>query len=942
MRPLPVPSPSELSAEFATAYFDAAQAGADMRNVANVLETLRGQLGQATDPYSIWAALDEQIGCADLDRFMPALVKLEDGFQSAVVSAHVAQLQTVFARDPQEGWTEWLNAYARSFDNSGWRGLYAAQMTVRALSYSPHDDWTVEKIRQSVLAISGVRWPEAYDWFLFLSAQEFPVEYRAQFLAIAAEIQIFHFVQPGKARQFIEKASELGASLLAVRNAWGEYWTTLSDWERAREVFHQLVQAYPKHPEGYLGLGICDERTGQLVSAETQYYQAVLNAPGSAGGYRSLASLLLLPDQPKERVDPEKIETLIQPFFLRWKALNEKPATASVSVGAIFKDRKLFQTARRYLQEAIKLDPSYASSYVWLGYTDIDEAVQAETGSPTAAALYGSARDNFDIAISLNPAALDGYWGVTWLYIQQQNWVDAEVWIDRCLNVHPEWESFVRVRRAHILRQQGRLKEAEEDLLRSLAIESVNQPVLDGMSFLIDDYHAKGENDAARQLSEKWFQLSDPASAYLYYNRLGNWSYEAGDYAGAVEFYRQAIKINDNDAVLHSNLAGAIEKRRMPGLRCQELQEVIAELERASELDPATDLTGKIAAFRTELAFLRFYGEAAAALDPVVDPIRIVIDWAVMPEILVPPEHNISPETAAAVQAARTRLKEKFGFILPGVSFSDMQPAGSGKYRITFNESTSYEGSVAAGSVSSTILSRLEQVVPDHMPELLGHDDVARLLNQSKAPATQMILQNAARLTRFVGLLQRMLAHRQSIQPIELICENCSEEPAVKVNSSRETPSYNGFPRLVLKIGQTDDTAQTALENDFAAFRTALFNELGIAAPPITWTPDSTLSQHTAVLLLNEKTVSSMQNVDPGMVGACVRDCAPDLMVPELTEYYLAKLTTRYPVLIRAVRDQLNVQGITADLKRRLAKFKSIKNLAGILEEQLQDGEAVA
>ena len=192
-----------------------------MRTVANVLETLRSQLAQAPDAYSIWPAFDEQIGSADLNRFMPALVELNKKFHDAVVAAEVAQLRSAFEKDPHEGWTQWLDAYVRSFDQNGWQGLYAAEITGQALSFSPHADWPIEKIRQVTLAICDARWPEAYDWFLFLSDQEIPADYRAQFLAIAAEIQIFHFTQLNKARQLIEKAKQLTPTGLAVQNVQG-------------------------------------------------------------------------------------------------------------------------------------------------------------------------------------------------------------------------------------------------------------------------------------------------------------------------------------------------------------------------------------------------------------------------------------------------------------------------------------------------------------------------------------------------------------------------------------------------------------------------------------------------------------------------------------------------------------------------------------------------
>ncbi len=936
-----VPSPSDLSTQFATAYFDAAQAGAEMRNVANVLETLRGQLATATEPHGVWAALYDQIGIADLERFMPVLVKLADALESALISAHVDELRKAFAEDGEKGWTQWLDAYARSFGDAVWLSAYGAAIAQQALSYCPDPRWAVERIQKAAQAVVDERWPETYDWFLFLAERDLPAENRARFLAMVAEIQIFHFLQPTKARIYLEKSGALKPDLLLTRNAWGEYWTALGQWDKAREVFAEIIKAYPKRREGYVGMGDCDEKTGQLASAETWYYQAILNAPGQATGYRCLVSLWLRPDQPKEKADASKL----QPLVRRWKALLERPATAPLSLGVSYKNRGQFEQARGYFDESIHSDPSLAIPHVWLGYTEMDEAAQNRAAD--AGSLYASARDEFDTAIRLAPGALDGYWGISGLYMQQQNWPAAEEWTNRCLPLGPEWESFVLVRRAELLRQQGRLGEAEADLSRSLAIEPANQAALDVMSSLVDSYRAE-DKPAARRLLDEWKQRSDPGQAYLYYNRLANWSYEAGDYATAVDLYRQALQSKEADAVLHSNLAGALLKLRTTGKRREELREAIAEFERSNELAPQKEMTSRIADLRTEQTFLEYYGEAAAAFDPVADPIQVCIDWAVMPEILT--GSSLTPETTAAVAAMRARLKDKFGFVLPGVNFRDLQPPGSGEYRVIFNESTGYVGQVTAGSVLSVILGRLEEVVQDHMAEFLGHDAVARMLKQLASPPAQAIAEDAARLTALVGFLRWMLARRQPIEPLAAIVEQFDrnaggeKQPAAAVtaDASKAAPSATGegFPSLEIRIGATDPALLAALVSDSAKLQKAMFDELGVPVPPVNYVQDTGVAEHMAVLRLNGQVAFSIDSVGPETIRDAIRACAAQLLVPEVTNYFLAKIGDRYPVLIRAVRARFDLQAITAFLKQKLVKGVSIKDLPGTLENELQESLA--
>ena len=946
---MPVPLPSDLSNPFATAYFDAAQAGADMRSVANVLETLRGQMAQAADPYGVFAALDDQVGIADLDRFVPALRKLSDAYQSAVISADVARLRKSFDQDRDQGWNDWLDAYARSFDPGGWRGSYAAAIAQRALCYSPYPDWTVEKIQKVTQAVCDERWPETYDWFLFLAQGSLPAEFRARFLAMLAEIHIFYFLQLTKARTYLQKSTDLVPDLLLARNAWGEYWTAMGKWDDARKIFSQMTKAAPKRPEGYVGMGDCDEKTGQLASAESWYYQAVLNSPGSPAGYRCLISLWLRPDQPAGKADPAKLENQIQPLLLRWKALLERPATASLSVGISYKNAKQFDQATRYLREAIQSEPSSAIFHVWLGYTEIDEAAQApQSSSPAGDRLYASALDEFNTANRLAPAALDGYWGISWLHMQREHWTEAEPWTRRCLELHPEWESFVRVRLAEVLRRQGRLAEAEIELARSLEIESVNQAALDVLSSLVDDYRGNNQPDEARRALEKWKEKSDPALAYLYFNRLANWSYEGGDYATAVDLYREAIKVKETDPVLHSNLAGALERLKTPGKRCQELQEAITEFERSNELSPQADLPDKISALGAERTFLELYGEAAAQYDPVVEAVRVYIDWAVMPEILA--GTNLTTEATDAVSAVRDRLKQQFGFVLPGVNFHDLQPPGSGEFRIDFNESTTYAGSVSAGTVLSVVMGRLEEVVQDHMAEFLGHDDVAGMLKAIESPAATAILNDLGRLTPFVASLRGRLAHRQSIEPLAPIVEEFERTSsggktmtAPIAGGAGEAPAVAGqnFPRFSVRIGGSDSKFATEFQENSADLQQTFFNQFGLPLPPVSFELDAGLAEGTAVMLLNGRQVSTIPKLDAEAIGKAIGrslyERVTDLIVPEVTSCLLARVRSRCPVLIRAVNARLDVNTITSVLRGRLTAGQSIKNLAGILEDELQE-----
>src|SRR5262249_304310 len=116
-------------------------------------------------------------------------------------------------------------------------------------------------------------------------------------------------------------------------------------------------------------------------------------------------------------------------------------------------------------------------------------------------------------------------------------------------------------------------------------------------------------------------------------NAEGNALYLAGNYGEAVDKYRKAIEFTPKDAVMHSNLAGALENRKTPGHRADELAEAINEMQQALSLASQRgeeDYQSKIKRLQDSVVLIERYGESTPDLLPVVTPIVLEIDSALI------------------------------------------------------------------------------------------------------------------------------------------------------------------------------------------------------------------------------------------------------------------------------------------------------------------------
>lgn len=148
------------------------------------------------------------------------------------------------------------------------------------------------------------------------------------------------------------------------------------------------------------------------------------------------------------------------------------------------------------------------------------------------------------------------------------------------------------------------------------------------------------------------------------------------------------------------------------------------------------------------------------------------------------------------------------------------------------------------------------------------------------------------------------------------------------------------IPKLVLRTGPLQGIDAVNLDDFLSKIPAELFATVGVIVPVPTQLPDNTLASNTAILEVNGKALNSIALV-VGMnaeeIVGLLEQHAAELVVPELVDFLLIKLRARVPALVDTALASSTKQQILTTLRSRLQNGKSIKNLAGVLEEMLAE-----
>ncbi|GEM_PF-2017747 len=651
---MPLFTSDQVVAILADVYYDAAKRKANMRAAAEVLESLRATLSNEENVIKLWAVINDHVGRAEPDRLQSALIQMREQFERVAIAKEIERLADIFERDREEGWHEWLRTYVAAFDDAGWWLTFCVGLASAPLPFPAQMEPSIEQMRYYTKCLLEERWAEAYDWVLFLSRQEIQSEQRANMLVIAGEIELYHFLKHDKAKELFELAQQLAPDNLRVLTGWAEFWLEQPDGlERAKEDSQRMIEAKPSFGDGFVLLGDCYLKAGDLIGAETQYQQAIRNAPSNSGVY--LRAIRLYSRRELFKTKRERLAGLIK---LRIAVDPLSAYSTYLQEAETYQQNDLIEDAHRSTENAISLDGSQLGAYLSDGYIYLDES----RSSAQHDECLTKARARFEKAVEVAPQALDGYWGMSWLCEEQGELAEALEWCTRSLGKRPQWETIIRARMGDLRRQLKQYEAAEQEFNLVLAIDPLHQQALKGLA------------DLSRE-------------RMLLLNAEGNNYYTQGEYRKAIERYNKAIEFDPSDGVLYSNLAGAWEQLKEPGGRVSALNEAIETFKRAQSVSVAEKHEASIERLKQKKEFALLYGELYIDWLHVVTPIAVEVAKNLIPFTEGRSGSSLSDELLKNITDMRLRIQNDFGVQIPGVRFrGNDTDLPSGAYIIMINE----------------------------------------------------------------------------------------------------------------------------------------------------------------------------------------------------------------------------------------------------------------
>lgn len=215
--------------------------------------------------------------------------------------------------------------------------------------------------------VAGQTLIELQEWQLAKVAFEKALQYNPEFAEAWSFLgEVRQHLEPPETEQalrdlqhglFLKPNSPLTLSTLAL------YRQRQREYDRATELYRSAAVLEPLNPTWFVALGALENGRGNLSSAEWHYWRAVQLSPQKAIYWRLLAQFYILNqiqirekalDAARRAVDlepenPENLDTLGQVYLL----LDQR------------------DVARSWFYKALKINPSFAASYLHLGIADL-------------------------------------------------------------------------------------------------------------------------------------------------------------------------------------------------------------------------------------------------------------------------------------------------------------------------------------------------------------------------------------------------------------------------------------------------------------------------------------------------------------------------------------------------------------------------------------------
>lgn len=718
----------------ADAFRDAVLAGVNMSRAVEVLEPLRVFAEEGVDLYKLSDSVDAAAGKVAMEALKPIVDAVRERVIGLLCDTLTASVDDAFDRDRQDGWRTWLRCYAESLEN--FREPVSRHLLDMDLPIPFPDPpgrggltrWTEDAYAR--------RWLSAYPVVAYLLEHaDVDRATRVDLLVTAGEIQLHWGHHPDAAKLMFDAAEAEGPDESRTWEGVGGFLLEQDDVDGAERAFGRAVELGPERSgTGYRGLGECALHRGDLESAEERYLNGMSAVPYDLDCYRALIQLYGRPELFEHRKGRLTMlaarAVAVAPSF-RYEV--------EVDLGLAHQENGDAETAGRHLRTAVELHPDWSwarleLSKLYLAKDELDSAREQCARMISDDPQYGLAHwqfgrinerltewdraiRNYERALDLLPALranlladiafthlaagrdesaatvalggleaepdnkqlLDAVYEIALKRLTDQGDAAAAerlLYQVRQLN-SDDFEATYQQRRGHLYYDAKKYPEAVAAYERALASDSRAEYQVDmarARRMQRDWAHAKEALEQARMLGGDDKLCRTELAAVC--NEEANEEYDAGRYTEAAEGYRQATELAPDDAVLHTNLAGALELGMRPGGRAKALHEAVKAMLQAEKVSDDAGSKARRSRLERLAAVVQRYGELAAT--PLTDPsVQINVADDLVP--LVNPAQHGADFLRGLVPAARERAREQSGLSLPGFSFRgdpELPPGG--------------------------------------------------------------------------------------------------------------------------------------------------------------------------------------------------------------------------------------------------------------------------
>lgn len=567
---------------------------------------------------------------------------------------------------------------------------------------------------------------------------------------------------------------------VAVGNPEGEYaryvelgnvYVQNKQFDKGRRWYDKAIALDGSNPAGYLALAAYHEKLGNLDDAEASYKRAIEVAPQSYDGY----------------------------WGLTW----------------FYEERGRWREALEWYEKA----PQYRAEWTGLLRAKIGEMYAKLDRRPEAEDLLrrelAADKDNYSAKEFLHTIAED-------YYLRLGDRASAERIYAAILDILGQPYA------AEYHNRLGNLSYYFDEYDKSAAeyrLAIAAKPSVAGYHRnLATAYRALKHYDEALQELERARAIDQDVEVFAkemaqIANDQANDCYTRGEYRRAIELYGKAIDENPADSVFHENLAQAWEQVAEPNQKMHALDRALEAYRRADSIRPGGKHARDIERLSHRKEFASSYGEKVLDWPKVVAPIVVEVAGDLIPLFEGGQAGGLSDEVAARIADLRKNVERRFGVEIPGVRVRRKE-AGlqNGTYVILLRDIPVVSGTVmvercyfpgtrqalsslgvagqegphpatgqegfwieradwervrAAGhelwAPMKYLFTHLEGVVGRNLPDFVGYDEVAQLVEAISPAGLKELRAQAEKRTALTAVCKALLAEEASLSPFAAV-----------------------------------------------------------------------------------------------------------------------------------------------------------------------------